>query len=89
MALNTEAIRIVRDLEYMINIEKNNVETLQELLCVPMSELGNRENKSTGLSSLSSSYQDSMTENYDSSSSYSSYLSISTSTMSSEASDED
>ena len=74
----------------MINIEKNNVEKLQALLLVHMLlELGNREDKSIGLSSLSSSYQDSMTENDDSTAVDFSYLSMSTSTMSSGTSDED
>ena len=56
MALNSEGIRIVRDLESMINIEKDNIETLQALLLVHMLDLGNIEDDSTGLLSLSSSY---------------------------------
>ena len=48
MALNSEGIRIVRDLESMIDIEKDNIETLQALLLVHMLDLGNIEDDSTG-----------------------------------------
>ena len=69
MVLNAEGIRIVRDMESMINIKKDNVETLQ----VHMLELGNKEDESLGLSSLSSSDEDSMAESVDMTPSDSSY----------------
>ena len=65
MVLNAERIRTVRHMESMIKIKKDNVETLQVLLLLHMLELGNKEDESLGLSSLSSSDEYSMAESVD------------------------
>ena len=77
MALNAEAIWIVREIESMINIESANTETLKALLLVDVLQLGNDEEESLGLYSLSSSDEESMTDSDDMTPENSSYSSMS------------
>ena len=66
MALNAEAIRIVRMMESMINIEADNVEGLTGLFILHMIDLVYDEEESLDSSSPSSSDEESMTDNNDS-----------------------
>ena len=66
MALNAEAIRIVRMMESMINIEADNVEGLTGLFILHMIDLVYDEEESLDSSSSSSSDEESMTDNNDS-----------------------
>ena len=88
MAFDAKAIRIVREMETMINLERADQETLKALLIVHMLQLETEEEESLGLSSLSTSYEESMTEIDDLTPGDSSYSSMSLS-MSSDTSDDD
>ena len=88
MALNAEGIRVVREMESMINIESGNVESLKALLILHMLESVNEDEDSIDLSSLSSSSEDSMTTNDDLTPCNSSYSGMSSS-ISSVSSDEE
>ena len=79
MALNAEGIRVVREMESMINIESGNVESLKALLILHMLESVNEDEDSIDLSSLSSSSEDSMTTNDDLTPCNSSYSGMSSS----------